>query len=83
MKKSEYSEKTIREMAEIPLHHKFIEAMKSEEYEICAEIRDEFKRRFETHTFCPYAYIVIKRCDAPKYGLLDFADSHYLILTEL
>lgn len=73
----------LTKIAEITLHHLFLDALKNENYELCANIRDEYKRRLDTHTFCPYAYIIIQRCDKPKHGLLDPADSSYLLLTDL
>lgn len=73
----------LKEIAEIPLHHLFLDAIKNENYELCAEIRDEFNKRLATHTFCQYSYIVIKRSEQLEYGLLDNADGYYLILTEI
>jgi len=73
----------IRYEAEIPLFNKFERALKAENYELCTEIQKEFKRRFEDHSFCEFAYLVLYRSEGEKYGLLDYADNEYSFIKEL
>lgn len=67
----------LTKISEIELHHIFVEALHKEDYLVCAAIRDEYKKRFDNHTFCEYAFLIMIDCGYPMYGMLDFADNYY------
>ena len=55
----------------VPLFHVFWNALKAEEYEICAEVKREIEFRKLTKTLCPYSVAILRKSDYPLYGLLD------------
>ena len=55
----------------VPLFHVFRDALKAEEYEICAEVKKEIEFRTLTKTLCPYSVAILRKSDYPLHGLLD------------
>lgn len=55
----------------IPLFHAFWDALKAEEYEICALVKQEIEFRRLTKTLCPFAVTILQNSDYSLYGMLD------------
>lgn len=71
--------KDLTKLDVVPLFHVLWDALKTEEYEICAEVKKEIEYRKLHRALCPFSVAVLKQSDYPLFGMLDDVNPRELL----